>query len=218
MQTIVIIGAGPGLGLSLARQFGSHGFRVALLARKRETLEASLQQLRTVEAAGFQTDIKDPDRLQETLRKVKETYGSVDVLCYNRGPSDSSELASVLDLTYENVQEQLLNHIQGAVASVQEVLPDMLTRGSGTLFFITGVSSVAPIPAIANVGIAMAGLRNYAQNLREVLTEKGIYVGHLIVATGMRPRIPVGADPDRAAALIYEMCQKKEQMEATFRG
>jgi len=218
MQTIVIIGAGPGLGLSLARQFGSHGFRVALLARKRETLEASLQQLRTVEAAGFQTDIKDPDRLQETLRKVKETYGSIDVLCYNRGPSDSSELASVLDLTYENVQEQLLNHIQGAVASVQEVLPDMLTRGSGTLFFITGVSSVAPIPAIANVGIAMAGLRNYAQNLREVLTEKGIYVGHLIVATGMRPRIPVGADPDRAAALIYEMCQKKEQMEATFRG
>lgn len=38
-QTLVIVGAGPQLGLSIAKKFGRNGFRVALIARRQEALE-----------------------------------------------------------------------------------------------------------------------------------------------------------------------------------
>ena len=39
MPTIAIVGAGPGLGLALARTFGRHGYSAALVARNPQTLE-----------------------------------------------------------------------------------------------------------------------------------------------------------------------------------
>jgi short-subunit dehydrogenase len=39
MPTIVIVGAGPGLGLSIANQIGHRGFDVALVARNRNNVE-----------------------------------------------------------------------------------------------------------------------------------------------------------------------------------
>ncbi len=41
MPTIAIVGAGPGLGLPIAREFGSHGFDVALISRNPDKLAAS---------------------------------------------------------------------------------------------------------------------------------------------------------------------------------
>src|SRR5215469_5457815 len=45
MPTIAIVGAGPGLGASIARTFGGHGFHVALIARHPEKLDALALQL-----------------------------------------------------------------------------------------------------------------------------------------------------------------------------
>ena len=39
MPTIAIIGAGPGLGLALAKKFGQNGYNAALIARNPDTLD-----------------------------------------------------------------------------------------------------------------------------------------------------------------------------------
>jgi short-subunit dehydrogenase len=54
MSTIAIIGAGPGLGQSIAKQFGSHGFDIALIARNQQKLDqltADLTDPATIAAA-----------------------------------------------------------------------------------------------------------------------------------------------------------------------
>lgn len=40
-KTCVIVGAGPGVGLGVARKFGLKGYRIALVARRRETLRSA---------------------------------------------------------------------------------------------------------------------------------------------------------------------------------
>ena len=45
MPSIAILGAGPKLGLAIARTFGSHGYDVALIARNRAKLDALVEQL-----------------------------------------------------------------------------------------------------------------------------------------------------------------------------
>lgn len=54
-MTIAVIGAGPGLGFSLAKTFGRHGFRIAMVSRTQEKLDQYAEELRNldIEAKGF---------------------------------------------------------------------------------------------------------------------------------------------------------------------
>src|SRR5690242_4715288 len=140
MKTLAIVGAGPGLGLSIAKTFGQHDFRVALIARNQEKLDTYVQQLRElhIEAAAFPADVSNAPQLEAALTSVKETFGPVDVLEYSPTPS-FTEVAPVLDVTPENALLQFRHQVLGAITSVTAVLPDMLARGSGVLFFTTGL-------------------------------------------------------------------------------
>ena len=55
MPTIAIVGAGPGLGLAIARRFGREGFRVALVSRAESKLDALAARLAEdgIQAAGL---------------------------------------------------------------------------------------------------------------------------------------------------------------------
>lgn len=55
LKTMVIIGAGPGLGFSLAKTFGKNGFRISLVSRTQEKLDKYAEQLGEmgIEAQGF---------------------------------------------------------------------------------------------------------------------------------------------------------------------
>lgn len=221
MKTLAIVGAGPGLGLSLAKTFGQHAYRVALIARTQEKLDTYVQQLQAlhIEAAGFAADVMNAAQLEAALSRVKETFGPVDMLEYSPLPSwtgePSSTPAYVLDVTPENAISQFQMSVLGAITSVKAVLPDMLTRGSGTLFFTTGLSAIIPLPILGNTGIAMSGLRNYAYTLHEALADRGIYVGTLCIGAQIIKGDPQN-DPDRIAAHVYQMCERRNHVEETF--
>src|SRR5215467_9848467 len=85
VKTLAIVGAGPGLGLSLAKTFGLHGYRVALIARNQEKLDSYVQELQAlhIEAAGFAADVLNAPQLEAALARVKETLGAVDILEYS---------------------------------------------------------------------------------------------------------------------------------------
>lgn len=214
MKTFAIVGAGPGLGLSLAKTFGQHDFRVALIARNQEKLDTYVQQLREmhVEAAGFSADVLHTTQLEAALARVKETFGPVDVLEYSPTPS-ITDVASVLDVTPENAQFQFDYIVRGALAGVRAVLPDMLDKGDGGLIFTMGGASITPVPMMGNVGIAMAGLRNYVSNLHEALKSKGIYAGTMVISGWFKSTDPT---PDRIAASIYEVYEQRKQGERVF--
>jgi short-subunit dehydrogenase len=61
MPVIAIVGAGQGLGLSIARRFGREGFAVALISRSAANLGTLTAELRRtgIEAAGFEADVRD---------------------------------------------------------------------------------------------------------------------------------------------------------------
>lgn len=221
VKTLAIVGAGPGLGLSLAKTFGQHDYRVALIARSQEKLDSYVQQFQAlhIEAVGYTADVMNTSQLQAALARVKETLGPVDMLEYSPLPNWTEQPASapvpVLDVTPSNATSQFQMSVLGAITSVKAVLPDMLTRGSGALFFTTGLSAIVPLPFLGNAGIAMAGLRNYAYTLHEALAPSGIYVGTLCIGAQITKGDPQN-DPDRIAARIYEMCEQRDRVEETF--
>ncbi|MGW6496284.1 SDR family oxidoreductase [Nonomuraea angiospora] len=156
----MIIGAGPGIGLAVARRFGKEGFEVSLVSRSQDRLAALVAQLGDVRATAHAADLTDERSLEAALADI----GPVDVLVYN-GAGAVRALTSVLEVTRESAQDAFDSAVLGAVTAVRAVLPHMLERGSGTLLFTSGISAVHPLPFLGNVGIAVSGLRNYALSL-----------------------------------------------------
>jgi short-subunit dehydrogenase len=215
MNTIAIVGAGPGLGLSLAKTFGSHDFRVALIARTQEKLNTSVQHLQAlqIEAAGFVADMSKARELEAAFARIKETLGPVDVLEYS--PTPFHEMTPILEVTAEKATQHFQSYVAGALTSVNAVLPGMLAKEHGTLLFTAGLSAVIPVPAMGARGMALAGLRNYVLNLHQVLMPKGIYAAMLIIGVILAKGDPE-KDPDLVAARMYEMYEQREHAEERF--
>ncbi|MCR8632173.1 SDR family NAD(P)-dependent oxidoreductase [Paenibacillus radicis (ex Xue et al. 2023)] len=211
MKTIAIVGAGPGIGMSIAKKFGKNGFRVALIARNEDKLSQLVIELEQlgIEAAAFQADILNKAQIVLTFAAIKEKYGFIDVLEYSPTPGIDT-LANPLDITEENALFQFQFNVLGAISSVREVLPDMLDKRSGALLFTTGRSAIHPVPMMGNIGIAMSGLRNYILNLNSELKDKGIYAGHLSIGIWMQPNSGV---QDKIADIWYDMYTKRDRVE-----
>ncbi|ODG91372.1 MULTISPECIES: SDR family NAD(P)-dependent oxidoreductase [Bacillaceae] len=211
MKNIVIVGAGPGLGMSIAKKFGKNGFRVALIARNEEKLNQLVIELEQlgIEAASFQADILNKAQISLAFATIKEKYGFIDVVEYSPTPSIDT-VTTALDVTEENALYQFQFNVLGAISSIREVLPDMLDKQSGALLFTTGGAAINPVPMMGNVGIAVSGLRNYIFNLNSELNDKGIYAGHISIGIWMQPNSGV---QDKIAEIWYDMYTKRDRVE-----
>lgn len=223
MPTIAIVGAGPGLGLAIARTFGSRGFAVALISRNRDKLDGLADQLASegITAAAFPADVLDRPALTHALTDAAAKLGPIDVLEFSPVAKSEGEtvLASPSEMTPENTQPQIDAQLYGAITAAQAVLPAMREAGAGTLLFTTGAGSVDPVPMVANVNAAAAALRNWAMNLNKELADSGVYAVHVgidvSIDVSVIPGFPTAPASDIAAA-YWELHQAREQAEFIY--
>ncbi|MFJ8689616.1 SDR family NAD(P)-dependent oxidoreductase [Micromonospora wenchangensis] len=220
MPTIAIVGAGSGLGQSIAKTFGSNGFSVALVSRTRSKLDALAAELGQagIDAAGFAADVMDRPSLVDAFIRIKQRFGAVDVLEYSPAPHTpvpGITMASPLDVTVENIQPQLDYYLYGGITAAQQVLPDMLERGSGTLLFTTGGASVNPTrasPEFANIAIAGAALRSWVLKLHQVTDGTGVYAAHVPLSVWIGTGGPE-TQPDTIAQHYWDLYTRREGAE-----
>lgn len=88
-RTLVVVGAGPGLGLAIARRVGREGFCVALIARRRESLNDLVATLREdgIEAEGFVANVGDEFALKGAFVDIRQRFGRIDVLEFSPTPA-----------------------------------------------------------------------------------------------------------------------------------
>ncbi len=223
-QTLAIIGAGPGVGLAIAENFGLHGYKVALLSRNTEKL-ALLQnklQVKGIEAGIFPVDILDRDSLTQALNRVIAAYGSIDVLEFSPSPSWET-LRPPRHMDVANAQYHLDFQVLSAITAVQTVLPQMVERKSGSILFTTASAAQRPNIATASFGVAAGALLNYARLLHEDLGQDNIYVGivsigAIVVGEGLGSKGDFPADMptihvDEVAQTHWDLHTKREVVE-----
>jgi NADP-dependent 3-hydroxy acid dehydrogenase YdfG len=209
MPTIAIIGAGPGLGLAIARTFGAHEFDIALISRNQTTLDNLVATLgeEDITAAGFAADVTDRSALTAAIEAASIHFDGIDVLEYSPADRTGNTVApvDVLDATPDNTQAQVEYYLYGAMTAARAVLPAMRKKGAGTLLFTTGGGSAYPVPMFGNVNAAGAALRNYALNLAAALTDEGIYVAHVPIGVWItdQPQHGIPTLPARDIAPRY---------------
>jgi NADP-dependent 3-hydroxy acid dehydrogenase YdfG len=201
-MSIVIVGAGPNLGLAIARRFGREGFAVGLVSRTQAKLDDLATQLESegVTAAGAAADIRDSDALTAAIRSLAGRLGEVEVLEYSPLPAPEF-MKPILETTVDDVRGPIEFSILGAVAATQAVIGPMRDAGRGTIMFTTGGAAINPYPLRAGVGISFAGEVAYARMLHDELADSGIHVAH----TAIGGRIAPGMDhePSDVADVLW---------------
>lgn len=82
-QIVVVVGAGPGLGFSVARKFAEQGHPVALLSRSKDRLESLASQINALsgdkkhgKAVAYAVDVQDEDSVIRTIEQVQDHFSS----------------------------------------------------------------------------------------------------------------------------------------------
>lgn len=233
-KTAVVIGAGPGLGMSIAHRFGREGYAVALVSRTDTRHPAYLSALAEegIQAASFTADVRDRDQLLAALDAITERFGSIDTVYY--GPASTDPQSFPKPITEADVASvrEAMSWVYPAIEVVGKVLPGMIERGDGGLLFAGGLSAVRPMPALGNLALSSAALRNYALTLNAGLAGHGIWAGSLVIG-GLIERGDIhtmvkstpgqfgdvgsmSIDPDEIAATAWELHSRRDRPEATF--
>ncbi|MET9087666.1 SDR family NAD(P)-dependent oxidoreductase [Streptomyces sp. NPDC004237] len=222
MTSIAIIGAGPQLGLAIARTFGSQGLDVALISRNREKLDGLIGTLTAegITAAAFPADVLDRDALSQALKDAATQFGGIDVLEYSPLAGLTTTLATPVEAEPAHVQHEIEFQLYGAMAATKAVLPAMREAGAGTLLYTTGAGSIDPVPQVGNVNAAAAALRNWAINLHKELDGTGIQAAHVgidvSIGTPAVPGFPT-AQPEEISPVYWDLhTTKRDQAELVF--
>lgn len=205
----LILGAGPGVGQSIARAFAEKGYHLALAARN----VAKLEKLKTDLGNNFQIslwqcDVSNSSDIANVVKDVSSEYGAVEVLVFNAYhalPAKPTELNSA-DLT-----ESFKVNVGAALAAAQCVLPKMKELKKGSILFTGGGFALYPSDEMTALSIGKAGLRVLAQCLHQELSPLGVHAGTVTVCGTVAKGTPF--DPDKIAAAFIEL---HEQPQGSF--
>lgn len=171
----VVVAAGPGLGLAVARRFAREGAALGLVSRSTDRLETLAAPLRAEGAtvAVATADVADAVSLRAGFASLRKRLGDPSVLVFNASEYVEGRPSQV---DHDVFTHALHVGVGAALVSVQEVVPAMRRAGRGTILLTGSVAAERPSIGAAAVGVAKAGLRNLALSLHRELEPDGIQV------------------------------------------
>jgi short-subunit dehydrogenase len=211
---LLVVGAGPGLGLAVARRFAAGGYRVTLAARSTDSLRDLAGALAGTgaEISTVAADASDPDGLGARIRELYRGDGGPGVIVYNAVMGAPDRL---LSSSVAHLQAAYSVDVISAIVVAQVAAPAMRAAGFGTILVTGGGFADHPIPALATVSLGKAALRSAATMLGADLEPDGIRVATLTIAG----QIVAGTsfDPDRIAERYWEVVHAGGPWQAEFR-
>lgn len=216
MKTLILVGAGKGLGNAIARAFARHDFRVVLMARSREHLDAYASEF---SAAGHEVHIKTADALHpETLTRafaeVQQELGTPDAMVYNVGvttPDPEGAISNALLLERYQIDAASAWHCASLLATEE------FGKKNGAIIFTGGgfARTFQPIPFLKPLCIDKAALNAMNIVLHHTLAPMGIFVGSVLVSGVIAPG-DVRYDPDLIAQQYWKMYCERSAPELVY--
>jgi meso-butanediol dehydrogenase / (S,S)-butanediol dehydrogenase / diacetyl reductase len=201
-KTIVITGAGDGLGRALARRFARDGDTIVLLGRTMSKVEAVAAELGEGHLA-VQCDIGDPDSVRTAFAKVAEKHPRIDVLINNAGIFEPFTIRGVSD---DQVRGMIGANLMGPIFCTRAAL-DLMGEG-GHVINVTSESVRVKFPMLWLYEATKAAVEHLSESIGRDLEAEGIRMS-VVRAGQMMDETKTGTSwPMEVAMQFHQECAK----------
>jgi len=213
--SVLVTGASSGIGAALAREYDKRGARLALLARRKDRLDALAKELR--DALPIACDVTDDASVQRATREALGAFGDLDVVVANAGISVMGTVEEVSIDEYKRVFE---TNVFGVLRTVKASIGS-LKRTSGRVGIVGSVSGFLSLPGTSAYAMSKFAVRALAEAFGAELASSGVSVTHIapgFVESEIRKANESASDPvpaflimpnDRAAHQIASAIQDR---------
>ena len=164
-KVVVITGASAGIGRATACEFARQGWRVALLARGEEGLEAARADVLRLggEALVLPTDVADEAQVEAAAAAVEQAWGGIDVWVNNAMATVFAQALAISPGDFRRATEvTYLGAVWGTLAALRRMKP----RNRGAIVQVGSALAYRSIPLQAPYCAAKAALRGFTDSLR----------------------------------------------------
>jgi len=175
----LVTGASSGIGEATAVALAREGARVALVARRKDRLEALAERIGTERALVIEADVTDPEQARGAVERVAAEFGRLDVLVNNAGVM---LLGPIVDAPVEEWQRMVQLNLLGLLYCTHAALPHLLKAAETdprSVADVVNVSSTAGRVARLNSGVYNAtkhGVGAFSESLRQEVTTRHVRV------------------------------------------
>lgn len=202
--TVLITGAGRGIGRSTAELFAAKGARVAIADVDRPAADAAAA---AIGASAYTLDV----RSAADWDKVVADLGRVDVLVNNAGVMP---VAGLLDETDAIIEATMDINVLGLAHGMRAVVPGMIERGSGHVVNVASMAGKLPVRGLAIYNASKFAAVGLSAAARLEFAPHGVSISAILpsaVRTGLSSGIQLGhgmptVDPEDVAAAIVRTC------------
>lgn len=229
---VLVTGASSGIGRATALALARAGWRVVLVARGREALDAAAAEIRALGRAATveAVDAGDAEAVEAMARRVVDRDGVPDVVVHSAGAGEwrfIEELPASAGARMMSAPYLAAYHVTAAF------MGPMLARGSGVFVHVGSPASLLPWPGATAYTAARWALRGLHEALVQDLHGTGVRSCHVLLgevssayferAEGSHERIPTIArvlpvmTPEQAGAIVADVAQRpRRQVIAPF--
>ena len=167
----LITGGGRGIGAAIADSLNELGANITLMGRTELTLQDKCKELNKAQA--ITVDVCDEKSVQESFKKARDSFGSIDILINNAGAASAAPLHRTETETWKYMLDV---NLSGVFYGCREVVADMSKNKWGRIINIASIAGLAGAPYISAYCAAKHGVVGLTRSLALELAKMDITV------------------------------------------
>jgi short-subunit dehydrogenase len=172
----IVTGVGPGTGAAISRRFSLGGYKVAMLARTRERLEALERELSN--AKGYPCDVTQESQLDSVIDAVRRELGIPRVLIHN---AVGGAFGNFMEIEPEVLNRNFQVNTMALLHLARRLAPAMVEAGEGAIVASGNTSALRGKPNFAGFAPTKAAQRILAEAIARELGPKGVHVAYVLI-------------------------------------
>ena len=200
-KVVLITGGSRGIGLATAIAFYKQGATVAVIHSGRGELSLELTALLSDKFKEFSCDVSNFEQVGQTVAKVCEVFGTVDILINCAGITKDTLLLSMKESDFDQVIDV---NLKGTFNFMKQVYPLMMRKRSGKIINMSSIVGIHGNKGQANYSASKAGVIGLTKSVAMELASRGINVNAVapgFIETDMTGNISEKAKDEMVGAI-----------------
>lgn len=188
-KNVLVTAASMGIGKAAAEQFIKEGCNVAICSRNQENLLKAVKEIKSlynVEPLWLVCDINKLEDIENTVKVINETFGSIDILVNNCGGPRAGFFDDLNDEDWNFAFNQIL---MSAVRFTRLVLPKMKEKNWGRIINVTSLAVKQPVDNLILSNSLRSAVTSFAKTLSNQIGKYNITINNVAPGYTLTSRI-----------------------------